>query len=809
MKKRIVLLFISIILFYPFQLLEGQQTHIYGKVFEQETNIPLEYASVVLQRNNDSVIINGCLVAADGTFSFQNIYNGSYFIKVQFMGYNNAFKHGIIITDTKKSIDIGNIYLNKNAILLNEIQVVGEKRKLEYKIDRKVLNVDKELAASGGSAVDAIKNIPSVETSIDGSIKVRGSSNFTLLIDGKPTLLDASDLLAQIPASTIEKIEIITNPSAKYDPDGTSGIINVKMKKNSITGFSGIANLTGGTGPQYTGDAVINYNSNKISVSGGIEYVKQNMVNTEISDRMSTVSDTATFLSINEIGNRYNDKKSLKFSINYSLFKYNTISFSGNYNLLSIGHTSANKSYQWTNENLNGNYFLSEDKFKINPKILELNYGVEHLFDSLGNSKISLNVFNVNGSVISNEDLNMYYSETSYLNKLGIKDINSRRTSEDVNLYDLDLDYEKNFGSGALLEAGYQMKLFQTSNNYDVYTYDKIISDIKLDSLQSNSVEFKRQIHALYSTFAKNFNKFSVKAGVRVEYTNQLLEQNKEGVDYAYKKLDFYPSIYISRSLPNNQQIQLSYSRRTDRPQVQFLNPYTFFSDGFTSVKGNPDLKPDKTNSFELNYQKRFGGSNISIEPYFRQTINKISRVQEIDQSGLLIRTMKNLSNEYSLGVELMGNFRLVKWFELIPRANWFKYRLEGNYNSIDLVKNSENWRAGLTMNLIIKSNTSLQFVTNYDSPTVTIDGKMFGIYYVGMSIKQNFLNKKASLSLRVEDIFNSRHMTFKSSSNGFYQNSEMFISAPQIFLSFSYKFNNYERKNKGEKESYNNYNIY
>lgn len=790
-------------------LVIAQSGSIHGKVLDNQSQNPVEYATIALLRQIDSTIVTGTITGVDGTFTIQGVDSGFYNASVQSIGYQTKVIDNIRISKSADKISLPDIYLSKSFYSLDGVNIVAETAPVEYKIDKKIVNVSKQLNASGGNATDALKNIPSIETTLDGDIKLRGSSNFTLLIDGKPTVIDASDMLDQIPSSTIRQIEIITNPSAKYDPDGTAGIINVILKKEKLKGVSGIVNLSGGNGHQYSGDASVSYRGNKYAISGGIEMIENNITSSEISERETYRDDTTVFLSGYDKGNRFNKKKSIKSNFDYSLTKRNTLTFSGNYSLLSFGHETNSNNHQWTNFNNIGNYITSEDNFDINPKILELSLGDEQFFDSSGLHKLSFNLFSIHGNIANNEQLDEYISNSDFTNQLSIYDKTLRNTKENIRLYDIDLDYEKPLGEKGKLEAGFQMKTFSSSNNYNVFSYDDATIKPVWDSLQSNSVKFSRTIIAGYSSASYSLGKWEVKAGIRLEYINQLLEQQTLEAEYEYKKPDVFPSIYLSRSLPFDQHLQISYSRRINRPQIQLLNPYTFFSDGFTEMKGNPNLKPDYTNSFELNYQKNFGTSYLSIEAYYRQTNEKITRIQEVNNEGILVRTMTNLDKDYTAGIEIMGDIKPLKWLDFTPRFTWYKYRLEGNYNAVDVIKDSKNWLAGVSSSIRIKSNTSVQLTINYESPTVTLDGNRDGFFYTGAAVSQYLLNRKATLSLRGEDIFDTRRMKFSSHSDSFYQSSETYITAPQIVFSFTYRFNNFWKSRQKESDISNQFNIY
>lgn len=786
-----------------------QTASIRGKIIEGKLNSPLENATIALLDQTDSTLITGTLADNTGYFILSDLAYGSYLIKIQFIAYQSKQIRDISLTDDNRHINIGEIILDPLTIGLEEAEVVADRPYVQYKIDKKIVNVSQHLNASGGTAADALENIPSIETNIEGDIKLRGSSDYIVLIDGKPTVIDGSDMLHQIPASSIDKIEIITNPSAKYDPDGTAGIINVILKKGFLEGLSGIVNISGGTGYQYGADASVNYRTKKIALTGGMEYSDNNMNTTEFSNRETYFNDTTIFLTTLDEGTRSNGRTAFKGGFEYDLSAHNTLSFSGKYNMFSIGHESDIQHHQWNNFNGGSSYYLSEDKFEIKPKVLEFNLGDEHLFDPSGMHKLTMNSHFVFADVNAKENLTKYLTKADWQELISIYDKLERNTSENTNVLIFDLDYTKPLGENGTLETGYQLKLINSNNDYQVQNYNEDSGEWETDINQSNSVNFHRNIHALYGTYSSTFGQWEAKTGLRIEYTDRLLIQEALNEDYVYKKLDFYPSAYLTRKLPYDQQLQVSYSRRINRPMIQFLNPYTFFSDGFTAVKGNPGLEPDYANSSELNYQKRFGASFISVETYFRQTNNKITRVQEVDEEGILVRTMKNLDSDYSLGLEIMANIKPLSWLDLIPKATWYKYHLEGEYNAADIEKNSQNWRVGLSSSLRFKSNTKIQFNSNYESPSVTLDGEREGFFFMGIAVRQELFKRYASLSFRVEDIFDSRRIRTTSISDDFYQKSELCSAAPQFIISFSYSFNNFQNDKNSGKDNINQYNIY
>jgi outer membrane receptor protein involved in Fe transport len=808
-KKRLRIYVLAIACVALCALAFGQTGRISGKIVDQQTGNPVEYATIALHQLEDSMLVTGSIAAEGGQFGFERVPFGTYYLKVRFMGYRPAEIENVCIARDAENLQLGQIEISKLSISLDAVHITTEKTSVEYKIDRKVINVSEQIIAEGGNATDAIKNLPSVETSLEGDIKLRGSANFTLLIDGKPTLIDASDLLKQLPASAIDKIEIITNPSAKYDPDGTSGIINVVLKKDTSLGLSVLANLSIGTGFQYSGNITLSHQAKKFAVSGGLEQQEHNIISTEISARETYSDGNTGFLSIHDRGNRFNANKRISTGLSYYLGTRNTISLSGSYNMLAIGHDKEIQNHVSNETNETGESFLSKQTFKIEPKVLELNIADEHWFDDDGKHRINFNLLVADVSVATNQNQQKYATSAGFEEVDNLRQIVVRQTEEDVRLYDTDLDYQVPLTYKGTLEAGIQIRSFMSANKYNVFNYDSTRNKMVPDSLQSNVASLSRDIYASYMTVSYSLGKWQAKLGARLEYTNRVMKSASSDAGYDFKKLDFYPSAYLSRSLSDDQQIQISYSRRINRPQLQFLNPVTFYSDGFTSVVGNPYLKPDYTNSFEINYSKPLGASYLSVETYFRQTNNKITRVQEIDEDGAVIRTMRNLNKDRMLGLEVSAGIRPAEWLEIIPRANWYQYHLDGKYDSDEVAKNSTNWRLGLTGMLWFNSKTKFQLNVDYESPTVTLDGKQQGLYYAGMAIQQSIWKERMNLTLRVEDIFNTRRMKFSSYSDSFYQSSEMYVAAPMLVFSMSYKLNKPGQRNAEKNDMSDQFNIY
>ena len=765
-----------------------------GKVIESGGNLPVEYATVTLYRAADSVMIDGMITDAYGAFEFKKLVEGTYNVIVRFMGFRKILIAGIGISPNNPVKDLGTITLRPETTNLNEVEIVAEKPLVEYQVDRKVVNVDQQINAVGGTAVDVLENIPSVTTDLEGNVALRGSTSFTVLIDGKPSLLTGSDALQQIPASSIDKIEIITNPSAKYDPDGTAGIINIITKKNSLNGLSGIANLTAGTSPEIAGDITLNYRTKKASYTLGANVANRQMQGYRESYRETYMGDTTTYLQTNSDNEMMRKSVSIKAGIDYSLTEKNTFTAEANYRMFDMNRKDEAHNQEWSSSDAGHQYYLTNDDDQSDHPTMQFTIRDVQKFKNEG-SELSAQLTYDRGDDQGEQTTRQSLVDDTWEHIEQVILDYKNNTKETEVEWDGDLDFNHSFKDESKLEAGFQMRLESNLTDYDYYNWDSIAGEWDYDTLNSNRYDFINNIYSVYGTYEKQFNKLGLKAGLRGEYTDRNLDQKTGGEDYPYRKFDLYPSAYLTYFLPYNQQVQLSYSKRVNRPHGGALNPYPMFSDAFNMFTGNPSLEPEFSHALEFNYQKLFGYSYLSIETYYRITTNKMTRVQEVNDEGVMVMTMKNINNDQSLGVEASGNIKVNSWFTINPSATLFNYKLNQETDSTTETRQSTNGNARIDLSANLKTHTRLRLNGSWDSPTVTSDGTRKGTFYVGFAARQDFFDSKLSVTLNIRDIFDSRHMRGTSEGVNFYAENENWRKAPIFSLTVSYKWNNYNRR--------------
>ncbi|MCD4792893.1 MAG: TonB-dependent receptor [Bacteroidales bacterium] len=774
-----------------------------GIVKDDQYKTPVKFANVALLSARDSSVVAGVVCDENGYFEMKDLSYGRYYIIVDFIGYEKINIDNIKLYPKQKEKDLGTVYLKHVAENIEEVEIIGERNFIEYKIDRKVINISKNINASGGTIADALENAPSIQVDIDGNVTMRGSSNFKVLIDGKPTVLDANDILQQIPASSVENIEIITNPSVKYDPDGTTGILNIIMKKESRSGFNGVVNASIGTGDKYSSDFLLNYRAKKANYYFGMNYGDRTRSGTGSSMRETYLNDTTNFLISESERNHQRKYYSVKGGVDLFLNDNNTVSFSGRYGYFGFGRETNSQNYEYTFPGTTNIYSFNEGIFEVGGDFYFGNIDFTHNFNKKDHEiYASVQYSGRTGGIennISENQTDENYSET--LSSEKYRTFQDRRKK----ILRLKLDYTYPVSEKMKFEAGYQSRLRNTPGDYIHENY--VSGDWILDETYSNKYTYIRNIHSVYSSLSGEIIGMQYMLGLRGEYTDRLVEQITSGETYPLQRFDYFPSLHLTKELSKSQQIQVSYSKRVNRPRHWYMNPFSVYSDSYYVRVGNPALLPEYIDSYELSYNKRIKKSFFNIEAYYRQTNNKISRVQELLDDGRILNTFNNLDKEYAYGSELSGNFQLLKWWMMYANANVYRYNIEGETAGITTNSKSTNYDFRLNSTFIFAKTGRLQLNGFYNAPTVTSQGNREGFYFFGAAYKHEFFKRRLSVVVNARDIFRTGKYVYTSEGEGFITENERRREAPVITLSLSYKINNYKQKRGERDEDANEYN--
>jgi outer membrane receptor protein involved in Fe transport len=716
---------------------------------------------------------------------------------VKFVGFKDTRMTEIILTPRKKIVDLGEIRIENEATDLGNVVVTGERPQMAYKIDRKVVFVESSVTSMGGTAVDVLENTPSIQTDIEGNVTLRGSSNFTVLIDNRPSILEGSEALQQIPASTIERIEIITNPSARYDPDGTAGIINVILKEQKRQGVNGIIDASYGRFNQYSADALLNYRINKVNLFAGFELQNRGMRGEGIGERKTYLNDTVFYLDSNEEGKMSGKGNEIKAGIEFYPDENNMISLQGSLESRGFGRTSSSEYHSYTLPLTSDAYYLqnSESERQGNSYSLTLNY--DRSFGS-PDHKLQASAYYSHEKDGDYEELTDTETDSAW----NVNDLTPfmQRTTEsgNENEFRIYADYFRPIGAQGKLEAGYQMRYESEDVDYRYDEFDHVANDWYNFEDRNNNFELMRNIQAGYAIFGSSTKIVDFQVGLRAEYTDRVLTQRSMDETYEIHRIDFFPSAYLTKKLPFEQQVQLSYSRRINRPRTWFLDPFPQYEDPLNIRMGNPELEPEYVGSYELNYQKRNKTTSITAELYYRQTNNMMSRVSSLREDNVMIHTMDNIGKDHSLGTEIMFNVTPWKWWDISLTGTLFRYWIKGEIEGevVDQVTNTYNARLNNFFKL--KWNTRLQLMAFYNAPSVTAQGERGGSFMINGGARQDFLKNKLTAAVQIRDIFRTMNMSFISESDDFYMKSERHPMGPIFTISLSYRINNYKNKTNG-----------
>ena len=771
-------------------LKERPKLQITGIVVDVGTGIPVQYAYILLYRMRDKQQITGTVTDRDGRFLLEPKRPGRYFLTVKFMGFRADTIRNIRIGPGKPLVELGEIPLYEAQLETDAIEVEAEKAPITYRIDKKIINVRGQTTAASGTAVDVLENVPSITVDIEGNVSLRGNQSFLVLIDNKPSILQGSDALQQIPASAIENIEIITNPSAKYDPDGTAGIINIVTKKNKLLGVNGIVNLNLGTDDKYGVDFTFSYRMDGLKVYLGADYNDRNFPGTRTEERRTTVHDTTTFLHSDGGMKRRRTTYSVRGGFDYDLTKRDVLSLGLRYGYHDSRRTLTQNYDQWTSADAERLLYDSYGQAKRWGHFYSVNLDYRHDFDRKGH--------HIDGSVlIQKRDGNE--QNLDELNDALGRLTDGRLATENGPSQPLrfKIDYELPLSESDKFEAGYQSRLEKSEDIIELSVYDSLSGQYQEQPEFGHSVEYKNNIHSLYALYSAERGGLGYQAGLRAEYTDRRINLRGEQQTFELDRVDWYPTLHMSYKFAGGRQVMASYTRRLQRTRGWYLEPFITWIDAYNVRKGNPDLKPEYIDSYELSHQTTFGRSLFSAEVYYRVTHNKIQRVLSVYGENVSLHTLANVGKDYMLGGELMLNLDFFKGWNINLMANLFDYRISGTLYRRSFSRHSFNWNVRFNNTFRLGKFTRLQMNGSYNSPSVSAQGKREGYMIWNAGLRQDLFKRRLSLTLQIRDIFDQAKWEFVSQTPDFYSHIKFKRKAPMVMLQVSYRINNYKKERR------------
>ncbi len=764
-----------------------------GTIIDEKTGQPMEYANIAVYNTQDSTLVTGGITDEKGQFEITGMKYGEYYLEANFIGFDKTNIDDIILNKNKPSYNSGNIKLSPSAVEIGSVEVVADKAPVEFKLDKKVVNVSQMINAIGGTAVDVLENTPSVQVDIEGNVSLRGSSNFTVLIDGRPSVLSGSDALRQIPSSAIENIEIITNPSAKYEPDGTAGIINLVMKKNSMNGINGIVNVSAGTGDKYRGDFTLNYRTSKYNFFVGADWRDETNGGGMSSLRESYSNDTTTYLDISGDRNFIRQGHTFKSGLELYLSQKTTLSVSGELGKSGNERNEGGKTRSWSVPASIDDYFaVTEEISERDNDFYSGRLNFQHKFNNEGH-RIEAMAYYSNEDGTDAEEESEILADENYIRTDQYLDRVKTLETEDEKEFRFKLDYTYPFSEDGRFEAGMQSRIDKEIEGTQFLDYDQPSDTWTENPVYSSTTDFKRGIHAVYSTFANKLGGIQYMLGLRGELTLRDILNTNASESASLHRFDLFPTLHLSYQLLETNEFMASYSRRIDRPHGRDLDPSPNYYNRYTIRYGNPDLKPEYTDSYEVGYMKRFGRSFVSLDAFHRITNNKIENFEELGEDGIYYMYSDNFDKDYSTGLELTGNVNFTKWLLVNASVSMFNYRITGDINGESIDRESTNWNGRMNTTFKFAQNSRLQLQGFFRGPSVSAQGETKSMIFTNVSYRHEFWDNKISATLSVRDPLGTAKFERESYGQDFKSWFEWRREPRVVMLTLSYKINNFK----------------
>lgn len=797
---RLFFLNIGLYLFFSMQALSQAKTSntIKGKVSEAAYNTPLGFATINLLSAETGATITSLHSSENGEFSFST-ESGNYKISIDFIGYESYISPVIRLTAQHPNHYLGNIQLSTSSKTLDEITVRAEKSTMTLSLDKKIFNVGKDLANAGGTAADILGNIPSVAVDVEGNVSLRGSSSVRILIDGKPSGLvsiKGGAGLQQLQGSMIDRVEIITNPSARYEAEGMGGIINIILKKERKEGFNGSFDVVAGYPENFGVAANVNYRRKDFNffVNYSTSYRNAPGKNEQYQEFYRNDSTfISTKLMEHHLKGMYNNARA---GLDYFFDEKNILTAAYTYRI-SKGKRNSDiyfHDYLSSIHNPIGNTYRTQDETETEPNS-EYALSYKRTFAREGRE------FTADVRYLDNwEDSDQYFGEQGFKpngSTTGIPYILQRSVNfETEKQYLIQLDYVHPFAEKGKFESGVRTSFRNMTNDYSVTQQEENGDWFELPGL-TNDFLYKENISAVYAILGNKVKKLSYQAGLRGEITQVTTTLKQTHEVNPRKYTDLFPSAHLTYDLPQGHALQVSYSRRIRRPQYNDLSPFMTYSDNRNYFSGNPDLNPEYTHVFEAGHIKYLDKASISSSLYYRNTKQKILYVKSVDEKGNTVTLPENLAVENSFGAELTGSYSPITWWKTDLSFNFFRAITDGSNLSDEFKSDTYSWLARILSRATVAKNTDIQIRGNYEAPQQTPQGRRRSIATMDLAISKDILKDKATLTLNVIDVFNSRRYRSITEGGNFYIENTSQGRLRQTNLTFNYRLRQAKKKSK------------
>jgi outer membrane receptor protein involved in Fe transport len=718
---------------------------------------PVEFATVIIANPKTRKPITGVTTALDGTFEIK-VDVSEFYIEISFIGFDSRLIEDFEIVEGR--VSLGTIDLTVNTTALNEVVVRAEKSTTEFQLDKRVFNVGKDLSSTGMSALEVLNNVPSVQVSIEGVISLRGSTGVQVLINGKPSVL-ATDhgALGTITAEMIEKIEVITNPSAKYDAEGTSGIINIVMKKEEKKGVNGSITLNAGYPNNHSIGLSLNRRTDKFNLFTQLGFGHRTFPGKQETLNKDLINNTV-------VGSNGDNEKNETFynfilGVDYHINKYNIVSLTGNFAYeLETEYSNSEFKYWDETETLSSSWDRNETTTATNPKY---QYDLQYKKDFKSHKDHSL-LFSAQGHFFGKDQSSEYKNTPTF----GTPNQGAQNTRTDfVNAtYTFKLDYTNPISEKFTIESGAQYVISEVSNDYAVQN----LTDgewIQIPEL-SNIFDYNQKVLGIYGTGAYEDDNWGLKLGLRLEDTDMKTELSDTGEKNGQNYFNLFPSMHTSYKFTELLSVQAGYSKRIFRPRMRDLNPFFNIRNNFNIRTGNPDLLPEFTDSFELTAIYELNKISFNIGVFHRYTTDVIERITRFE-NNISITRPENLGTNRTTGAEFNAKYSPADWLTFNADVNYNYFKREGDNESTSFDFDANQWTSRLNAKLKLPAQIDFEITGNYRSEVRNVQSILSDNYFMDLGLRKKLMKGRTILNLSVRDVFASRNMESETNQPGFY----------------------------------------
>ncbi|MCC6551130.1 MAG: TonB-dependent receptor [Ignavibacteriaceae bacterium] len=792
-KTLIILIFTAAALFSS----DAGSAKITGRIIEKSTGKPLEYANILLLNRTDSSMIAGTVSGLDGVFLFPKVIPGRYLIDVRFIGYDDVFLE-VSALQADELVNLGDIFLASSSLKLDDVVVQGDRSPITYMTDKKVIDVSQMQPSVSGTAAEVLENIPSVTVDIEGNVSLRGSQSFTVLINGKVSPMDAQDILQQIPASSIDRIEIITNPSSRFEAQGTAGVINIILKESTQLGLSGFVNANTGLNDKYGGDMLFDYSMTDLSAAVSIDYNR----------RFSPGDSRQT--------NRYYSTGS------YSEFLYDGTSTWGrtSYGLRGSLMWKASPADEfsfgfYTGHREGENSSLSTIRSRyISSGLDSSDIYNESGFRSRGGDVARFNLDYSRGlgreghELILSLSYHTHNSEESTLSNLlrNGQQFDGRNSTEagPSEEYELKADYVLPYGLENALEAGYLFSTEISDEETGLFEYSSSSGSFQRLSLFDRYTVLTETDQGIYTQVRHYIGNLGLQAGVRAEYTYRNVDERLKNLITEVEDWDIFPTFFSSYKFAEGHQITASFTRRVERPGGWELEPFETFTDANNVRIGNPELLNEYINSYEAGFQTFIRDISISGEVFYRHTMNKIEGLSSLYAPGITLQKPYNVGEDYSTGTELMILVDPFAMWNVNLMGTLYDYRIKGQADGTAFERTATNWNLRAANTFKFTPVFQMQVNAGYTAPSVSSQGNTSASFSTDLAAKYDLFDKRLSLTLQMRDIFGTAKREHTRQSATVYRYEYNVRESPMVMLNIRYNINRSEKKDKGGRDMNN-----